>query len=51
MHMETSVRSQAHHSPTAQVLVNTNSNGALSQDKIDEQILLLFKKALSDQDL
>ena len=35
-------------SPTAQVIGQANSNGAISQDKIDEQILLLFKKALSD---
>jgi len=50
--METSVRSQARDpSPTAQVMVTANSNGALSQDKIDEQILMLFKKALSEQDM
>jgi len=32
-------------------MVTANSNGALSQDKIDEQILMLFKKALSEQDM
>ena len=38
-------------SPTQSVIVGANSNGAVTTDKIDEQILLLFKKALSDQDL
>jgi len=38
-------------SPTAQVVGQANSNGAISHEKIDEQILLLFKKALSDADL